>query len=395
MGHEAGVVAFSWCGFLSSAASFERQTQAIEFINAAKSGRDSRYALQVNPVPYYHIPLSLGSQAPRPASMKPQDLAKPLLYAYTAGRKLPEFSTHWQHSPDSKSFTNLLVGYSKATGENVGGTQVVQKSESLAVELILRFTNPGDYVLVPFAGTGTEVAACIKTGRNVVAFEKDVDRFVACQQRARAVINDLVSVNGPGIHWRFPTVRAALVTLHLLVLQPEEFKNETHPKSVFRWKNVSVKKEYVEQQVKRSKGDDSAVEAQDEGVVDNQDSDSSETGDDSDQGTQSTPLFSQSSVPSSVVSPRASNKTNPTTRNKRKGDPFREKTPPSTPQAKRARAKQPTSHNPNPDQTEAELALVQTVVDTLPSGDGDVGMANTDTGLHESNDDAGSVPPGE
>lgn len=207
LGHDLGVVAFSWCGYTSSQASFERQKQAIDFTNSAKQGRDTRYTLKVNEFPFFHIPRSLQS-TPRQASLKPVEMSKPLLYAYTDGKVLSNFNTHWQHSPDSKSLTNLLTGYSKCIGENRDeGHALVQKPESLAVELILRFTNPGDYVLVPFAGTGTEVVACIKTGRNVVAFEKDKERFDLCKQRVDEVVAEYSSLNGPRIHWRFPTVR--------------------------------------------------------------------------------------------------------------------------------------------------------------------------------------------
>jgi len=44
--------------------------------------------------------------------------------------------------------------------------------EQLATDHILSWSNPGDTVLDPFAGSGTTGIACIKTGRNYILIEK-------------------------------------------------------------------------------------------------------------------------------------------------------------------------------------------------------------------------------
>jgi DNA modification methylase len=40
-------------------------------------------------------------------------------------------------------------------------------------DLILILTNKGDIILDPFSGSGTTPVACINTGRNCIAIEKD------------------------------------------------------------------------------------------------------------------------------------------------------------------------------------------------------------------------------
>ena len=37
--------------------------------------------------------------------------------------------------------------------------------------MILASSRPGDLVVIPFAGSGSEIAACIKRGRNFMASE--------------------------------------------------------------------------------------------------------------------------------------------------------------------------------------------------------------------------------
>jgi site-specific DNA-methyltransferase (adenine-specific) len=45
------------------------------------------------------------------------------------------------------------------------------KPETLTRALILTCSRPNDLVLVPFAGSGTEVAMAIKEGRQVIGFD--------------------------------------------------------------------------------------------------------------------------------------------------------------------------------------------------------------------------------
>jgi site-specific DNA-methyltransferase (adenine-specific) len=46
-----------------------------------------------------------------------------------------------------------------------------QKPEALLERLILATTNPGDFVLDPFCGSGTTLAVCQRLGRSVVGID--------------------------------------------------------------------------------------------------------------------------------------------------------------------------------------------------------------------------------
>jgi len=52
-----------------------------------------------------------------------------------------------------------------------------QSPISLLIRIILSSTNPGDWVLDPFAGTGTTSCVCIQLSRNSIAFEIDPDNI--------------------------------------------------------------------------------------------------------------------------------------------------------------------------------------------------------------------------
>lgn len=58
--------------------------------------------------------------------------------------------------------------------EQVGGNDhPTQKPVALMEKLVRLFTDPGDTILDPFAGSGTTGVACIRLGRNFIGFEKD------------------------------------------------------------------------------------------------------------------------------------------------------------------------------------------------------------------------------
>jgi len=48
-----------------------------------------------------------------------------------------------------------------------------QKPEKLSERILLASSSPGDLVMIPFAGSGTEAASCIKKGRNFIAAENN------------------------------------------------------------------------------------------------------------------------------------------------------------------------------------------------------------------------------
>lgn len=59
-----------------------------------------------------------------------------------------------------------------------------RKPEGLTRKLILTNSNPGDLVIVPFAGSGTECAMAAATSRNYVGFEIDPQWSSMAQKRA-------------------------------------------------------------------------------------------------------------------------------------------------------------------------------------------------------------------
>lgn len=62
-------------------------------------------------------------------------------------------------------FSRIMPNYKEATGHPT------QKPEKLAERILFASSNPGDLVLIPFAGSGTEIEACIRNGRKWLATE--------------------------------------------------------------------------------------------------------------------------------------------------------------------------------------------------------------------------------
>lgn len=61
-----------------------------------------------------------------------------------------------------------------------------EKPVPLLEEIIKDFTDPGDLIFDPFAGSGTTGVACIRTGRNFVGCEKDEEHYDTAMQRLLA-----------------------------------------------------------------------------------------------------------------------------------------------------------------------------------------------------------------
>jgi len=83
------------------------------------------------------------NQAKRQPSMSTLSVFNEMLYAYRSGVPLEEQHTNWQYSPDQYWGTNFYGGYTKKKDENVSPKIATQKPLALALELVLRFTNPG------------------------------------------------------------------------------------------------------------------------------------------------------------------------------------------------------------------------------------------------------------
>ena len=62
-------------------------------------------------------------------------------------------------------FPRIMPNYKEATGHPT------QKPEKLAERMLLASSKAGDLVVIPFAGSGSEVVQCIKNGRDFIASE--------------------------------------------------------------------------------------------------------------------------------------------------------------------------------------------------------------------------------
>ncbi len=62
-------------------------------------------------------------------------------------------------------FSRIMPNYKEATAHPT------QKPEKLVERIVLASSNTGDMVVIPFAGSGSEIAVCIKNGRNFTASE--------------------------------------------------------------------------------------------------------------------------------------------------------------------------------------------------------------------------------
>lgn len=75
----------------------------------------------------------------------------------------------------------------KSTRSRHGG-HPTEKPVPLMSEILLDFTQPGQWVLDPFMGSGTTGVACAKVGRNFIGIEIDETYFdMACQRIEAAV----------------------------------------------------------------------------------------------------------------------------------------------------------------------------------------------------------------
>ncbi|MDE3796963.1 site-specific DNA-methyltransferase [Sinorhizobium meliloti] len=79
-----------------------------------------------------------------------------------------------------------------------GGQHPTQKPLPLMQELVGLFTNPGQTILDPFAGSGTTGVACAKMGRRFIGIELDPKYFdVACERIEKAYAQGDMFVEAP------------------------------------------------------------------------------------------------------------------------------------------------------------------------------------------------------
>ncbi len=82
-----------------------------------------------------------------------------------------------------------------------------QKSEKLLAKLVLASTNPGDFILDPFLGSGTTSVVAKKLGRKFLGIEVDEEYCLLAEQRLELAENDS-SIQGfsDGVFWERNTL---------------------------------------------------------------------------------------------------------------------------------------------------------------------------------------------
>jgi site-specific DNA-methyltransferase (adenine-specific) len=82
-----------------------------------------------------------------------------------------------------------------------------QKSEKLLAKLILASTNPGDFVLDPFLGSGTTSVVAKKLGRKCLGIEIDEEYCLLAARRLELAEKD-ITIQGfsEGVFWERNTL---------------------------------------------------------------------------------------------------------------------------------------------------------------------------------------------
>ena len=83
--------------------------------------------------------------------------------------------------------TSIIRIRRKASCKMVNPTE---KPVEIMENLILTYTNEGETVLDSCSGSGTTQEACIRTGRNYIAFEKETEIFKQSIARLEGVRNN-------------------------------------------------------------------------------------------------------------------------------------------------------------------------------------------------------------
>jgi DNA modification methylase len=77
-------------------------------------------------------------------------------------------------------------GLEHAHGKSGKNEHATTKPSRLMLALVSDFTDPGETILDPFAGSGTIGVACLRLGRRFIGIEKDPRYFALACERLRA-----------------------------------------------------------------------------------------------------------------------------------------------------------------------------------------------------------------
>jgi len=122
---------------------------------------------------------------------------------------------------DPKDWTNTVCGKFRDTHPSNIWTDITipfwsmpentdhptQKSEKLLAKLVLASTNPGDFILDPFVGSGTTCVVAKKLGRRFLGIEIDEEYCLLAAQRLELAQNDsTIQGFSDGVFWERNTL---------------------------------------------------------------------------------------------------------------------------------------------------------------------------------------------
>ena len=94
------------------------------------------------------------------------------IFERNGGKSWAVFRHYFINSTVAASFTNDVFTGHKS-----------QKPKSLMIELVDKFTNPGDLIFDPFTGSGSTGVACVQTGRRFIGIEIDPGYYQIAKDR--------------------------------------------------------------------------------------------------------------------------------------------------------------------------------------------------------------------
>ena len=115
---------------------------------------------------------------------KPQlSVGKPYrgIELHTKQRHYGKLQTHFANPNDGFRYPTTLLPY--ANCNNVNAVHPTQKPADLCEYLIRTYSNPGDVILDPFAGSGTTAVAAINSDRSFIGWERDEGYYNAALKR--------------------------------------------------------------------------------------------------------------------------------------------------------------------------------------------------------------------
>ncbi len=118
--------------------------------------------------------------APQFTGDRPAQGFETITIAHPKGRK------KWNGGGKQGTYAHPIV---QNRGGNNPREHTCPKPEALMLDLVADFTDRGDLVLDPFAGSGTTGVACIRLGRSFIGIERDPVYFALCVERLRAEEN--------------------------------------------------------------------------------------------------------------------------------------------------------------------------------------------------------------